>query len=76
MNPIVETVTEIYTTGVHNFKGTMFENFIVYLEGYEEPFKMTKKMVKEYDFIPRAGDKITCEFDEGRLKQVKLLNEI
>jgi hypothetical protein len=73
MGLIVETVREIYSTGVNRFNNTNFEHYIVYLEGYDEPFKMTKKVNNEYDFIPRVGDKINFEFDENRLKHVKLL---
>jgi hypothetical protein len=75
MNPIVETVREVYCTGTNEYQRVWFEHYIVYLEGHDEPYKMTKKMIKDVDFVPRVGDKITCVIDEGRLKQVKLLIE-
>ncbi len=76
MNPIVETVTEIYCTGANKYQGVLFDHYIVYLEGHEEPYRMTKKALKDNDFVPRVNDKITCEIDEGRLRHVKLLIEL
>lgn len=76
MGPNVETVSRIYSTGASaNHKGIVFEHYVVYLEGYEEPFNMSKVQVKDWDFVPRVGDKITCEFDGDRIRQVKLLME-
>ena len=74
-HPIVETVKDIYSTGTNEYQRVWFEHFIVYLEGYAEPFRMSKKMVKDIDYIPRVGDKITCFMEEGRLKNVKILFE-
>jgi hypothetical protein len=73
--PIIETVREIYSTGAQEYRGILFEHYIVYLENHEDPYKMSKKYVKDVDFIPRVGDKITCTFEDGRMKQVKLLME-
>ena len=76
MKPIVETVERIYSTGTNVYDNVLFEHYIVYLEGHEGPYKMTKKYVEDVDYIPKPGDLVTCIIEGGRMKHVKLLLDL
>lgn len=73
-HPHIETVTAINYLSTHGYNGILFDNYVVELEGHDEPYWMTKKVV-EYNFIPEVNDRISCLIEEGRLKHVKILRE-
>ena len=72
----IEIISKVYLEGDHWYDDTRFYDYIVELDGHDNPYKMTKVYEpRKYPHV-EEGDKITCLINEDRLKNVKVLREI
>lgn len=72
--PQISTVIDINLEGFHFHEDKKFNNYIVWLDDYDEPLRMTKCMAtaNKRD-IPEKGNVISYTLDGYRLKNVKCL---
>lgn len=75
-NMKIETIKTAYFFSEHVYNEVTFVNYIVELVGYDTPYKLCK--FKDDKLFPhvKEGDKITCEIEGDKLKNVKVLTEI
>jgi hypothetical protein len=72
----IETIKTAYFFSEHVYNEVTFVNYIVELEGHDTPYKLCK--FKDNKLFPhvKEHDKITCEIEGDKLKNVKVLTEI
>jgi hypothetical protein len=72
----IETIKTAYFFSEHVYNEVTFVNYVVELEGHDTPYKLCKfKDNKQFPHV-KEGDKITCEIEGDKLKNVKVLTEI
>jgi len=73
--PNIFRIDNIAFEGTHFYEDKKFENYIVWLDGFDEPFRMTKCMsiTNRKRDIPVTDNLISCEIIGDRLKSVKIL---
>ena len=73
----ISRVDNIVFEGSHYYDDKKFDNYILWLEGYNEPLRMTKyKDITSKRDIPVTGNMISYDIDGNRLKNVKILYKI
>ena len=73
----ISRVDDIVFEGSHYYDDKKFDNYILWLEGYDEPLRMTKfKDITSKRDIPVVGNMISYDIDEDRLKSVKILYHV
>lgn len=76
--PHLARISHIAFENTHYYDDKKFNNYIVWLENFDQPFRMTKCMeiINRKRDIPAIGNIITYEIDGDRLKSVKILRDI
>lgn len=70
----ISRVNNIVFEGSHYHDDKKFDNYILWLDGYDEPLRMTKfKDITSKRDIPVVGNMISYDIDGDRLKSVKIL---
>ena len=74
----ISRVDNIAFESTHFYDDKKFNNYIVWLEGDDAPYRMTKCMniINAKRDIPKNGDHISYTLDGYRLKNVNILYNV
>lgn len=73
----ISRVDDIVFEGSHYYDDKKFDNYILWLDGYNEPLRMTKfKDITSRKDIPVVGNMISYEIDGNRIKGVRILYNV